>query len=133
MDGQRLKKRTSLIGGQVYYTGYPKKDAVILHDTDRVEFDKAEQLSLEKILFSPADSIEFAGSSLDLRIQGILMHKVEIATLSSKDTEFPRAELRLTWYDSWAKWDFFDIISGSITLIITIFSALIGLWVAKDD
>ena len=133
---ERREKRTSLIGGQVYCIGYPKKDAVALRDTDRVEFDKAEQLSLEKISFSPADSIEFAGSSLDLRVQGVLTHKVEIATLSSKDTEFPRVELRLTQYDSWTKWEFFDIISGSMTLIITIFSALIGLFAAgfeKDD
>lgn len=133
---ERREKRTSLIGGQVYYIGYPKKDIITFRDTDRVEFDKAEQLSLEKISFSPADSIEFAGSSLDLRVQGILTHKVGIATLSSKDTEFPRVELRLTQYDSWTKWEFFDIISGSITLIITIFSALIGLWAAgfeKDD
>jgi hypothetical protein len=65
-----------------------------------------------------------------------LTHKVGIATLSSKDTEFPRVELRLTQYDSWTKWEFFDIISGSMTLIITIFSALIGLFAAgfeKDD
>jgi|JFJP01.1.fsa_nt_gi hypothetical protein len=135
-EGQQKEKRTSLIGGQIYYVGYPRKDIVTLYDTDRIEFDKTEQLSLEKIAFNPLDSIGLSGSSIDLRVQAILTHEVEVATLSSKNTEFPRRNLRLTYYDAWSKWEFVEVISSSISLIIAVFAALIGLfaaWIEKDS
>jgi hypothetical protein len=128
-EGEK-KKKTSLVGGQVDYVGYPRKDIVTLYDTDRIEFDKTELLSLEKIIFNPLGSIGFSGSSIDLRVQAMLTHDVEVTTFSS-NIEFPRKNLRLTHYDAWSKWEFVEVITGSGSLIITIFAALFGLFAMR--